>query len=42
MARENTTKEESHKLSKEAKAGICYNIPPHDKNNFFKNKQGGQ
>ena len=22
--RENTTKEESHKLSKEAKAGICY------------------
>ena len=39
---ENTTKEESHKLSKEAKAGICYLNPPNEINNFFKNKQGGQ
>ena len=39
---ENTRKEESHKLSKEPKAGICYLNPPNEINNFFKNKQGGQ
>ena len=39
---ENTRKEESHKLSKEAKEGICYLNPPNEINNFFKNKQGGQ
>ena len=39
---ENTRKEESHKLSKEEKAGICYLNPPNEINNFFKNNQGGQ
>ena len=39
---ETTRKEESHKLSKEAKAGICYLNPPNETNNYFKNKQGGQ
>ena len=39
---ENTRKEESHKLNKEVKAGICYLNPPNEINNFLKNKQGGQ
>ena len=44
---ENTRKEERHKLSKEAKAGICYLNQvllksPNEINNFFKNKQSGQ
>ena len=36
MARENTRKEERNKLSKEAKAGICYLNPPNDINIFFR------
>ena len=39
---ENTRKEESHNLSKEAKAEICYLNPTNEINNFLKNKQGGQ
>ena len=34
--------DESHKVSKEVKAEICYLNPPNEINNFFKNKQGGQ
>ena len=40
--RESASKEEIHKLSKEAKAEICYLNLPSEINNFLKNKQGGQ
>ena len=39
---ENTRKVENHKLSKEAKAKICYLNLPNEINNVLKNKQGRQ
>ena len=39
---ENIRKEESHKLSEQAKVTICEINLPNEINNFFKNKQGWQ